>query len=171
MCVCVTTQTQRHKYFKFKQDHRGRLPHIPHIVSRFLGHRPPRAEPLCDPIPSRLFTWLHKLPLRYEVLIFAWIGAFGDILLIEVIISTNYAFGGIYHAPIIVTSSSVLVFGVIESPLAQPRTFVLGQFVSALNGTAITRLFVLNASCKGYLDNSAFHGTTFINGGLSMATS
>ena len=65
----------------------------------------------------------------------------------------------------------MLVFGVIESPLAQPRNVVLGHFVSALIGTAITRLFVLNARYMGYLDNSAFHGTTFINGGLSMATS
>ena len=156
---------------KFKQDHRGRLPYV---VSRFLGYRPPGAEPPYDPIPIPPFTWLHKLPLRYEVWIFAWIGAFGGILLIEAIMSTNSAFRDIYHAPIIVTSfgaSAVLVFGVIESPLAQPRNFVLGHFVSALVGTAITRLFVLNASYQGYLDNSGFHSTTFINGGLSMATS
>ncbi|MCJ1304681.1 hypothetical protein MMC08_007494 [Hypocenomyce scalaris] len=156
---------------KFKEDYRARL--SVHI-SRFLGYRPPGSEPPYDPLPFPPFTWLPNLPLRYEVLIFAWLGSFVSILLIEAIMSTQTAFRDIYRSPIIVTSfgaSAVLVFGVIESPLAQPRNVVLGHFVSALIGTAITRLFVLNARYMGYLDNSAFHGTTFINGGLSMATS
>ena len=88
--------------------------------------------------------------------------------------STSTAFWDVYHAPTIVTSfgaSAVLLFAAIESPLAQPRNFVLGHFVSALVGTCITRLFVLNPNYQGYLDNTAFHPSTFINGGLSMATS
>ncbi|KAI9811876.1 MAG: hypothetical protein M1827_005227 [Pycnora praestabilis] len=130
---------RRLERLEFKEDYRGRLSiHI----SRFLGYRPPGSEPPYDPLPIPPFTWLHKLPLRYEVWIFAWVGAF----------------------------ITVLVFGVIESPLAQPRNLVLGHFVSALIGTAISRLFVLNASYQGYLTNTAFHGTTFVNGGLSMAT-
>ena len=51
----------------------------------------------------------------------------------------------VYIAPIIVTSfgaSAVLLFGVIESPLAQPRNFVLGHFVSALVGVCIRRLLL-----------------------------
>jgi CBS-domain-containing membrane protein len=70
-------------------------------------------------------------------------------LLIEAIMSTSTAFRNVYHAPIIITSfgaSAVLLFSVIESPLSQPRNFVFGHFVSSLLGTAITRLFVIDAS-------------------------
>ena len=156
---------------KFKEDYRARLPIL---IARFTGYRSPTDEPPYEPLPFPPFIWLHKLPLRYEVWIFGWTGAFISMLLIEAIMSANTAFQDIYHAPIIVTSfgaSAVLVFGVIESPLAQPRNFVLGHFVSALAGTAITRLFVLNASYRSYLGNTAFHGNVFVNGALSMAFS
>ncbi|OQV03533.1 hypothetical protein CLAIMM_08569 [Cladophialophora immunda] len=158
-------------YLKFRRDYRADLPLI---VSRFTGYRPPDAEPPYEPLPFPPFTWLEKIPLRLEVWFFGWIGAFGGILLIEAIMSTSTAFRDIYHTPTIITSfgaSAVLLFGVIESPVAQPRNFVLGHFISALIGTAITRLWVLNASYQGYLENTDFHPSTFINGGLSMATS
>lgn len=155
----------------FRRDYRASLPPI---ISRFTGYRPPKAEPPYDPLPFPPFTWLKYVPMRFEVWLFGWIGAFGGILLIEAIMSTSTAFRDIYHTPTIITSfgaSAVLLFGVIESPVAQPRNFVLGHFVSALVGTAITRLWVLNGRYQGYLDNTSFHPSTFINGGLSMATS
>jgi hypothetical protein len=165
------TRSQRVERFKLKEDYRGRLPiHI----SRFLGYRTPGATAPYDPLPFPPFSWLRKTPIKYEIWIFAWIGAFGGILLIEAIMSTSTAFRDTYHTPTIVTSfgaSAVLLFGAIESPLAQPRNFVFGHFISALVGTCITRLFVLNPRYQGYLDNTEFHPTTFINGGLSMATS
>lgn len=168
-----TSKIRRFNFEKLKlhEDYRGRLPTY---VSRFLGYREPNAEPPYEPLPFPPFIWLNKIPIRMEVWIFGWIGAFGGILLIEAIMSTSTAFRDVYSAPIIITSfgaSAVLVFGVVESPVAQPRNFVLGHFISALVGTAITRLFVLNDSYQGYLDNTKFHGNTFINGGLSMATS
>lgn len=156
---------------KLREDYRGRLPVY---VSRFLGYRAPGDEAPHDPLPFPPFTWLREIPIKYEIWVFAWIGAFGGILLIEAIMSSSTAFRDVYHAPTIVTSfgaSAVLLFAAIESPLAQPRNFVLGHFVSALVGTCITRLFVLNPNYQGYLDNTAFHPSTFINGGLSMATS
>lgn len=157
--------------FKLQRDYRASLPLI---ISRFTGYRPPEAEPPYDPLPFPPLRWLEKTPLRLEVWIFAWIGAFGGILLVEAIMSTSTAFRDVYHTPTIITSfgaSAVLLFGVIESPVGQPRNFVLGHFISALVGTAITRLWVLNASYQGYLDNAEFHPSTFVNGGLSMATS
>lgn len=165
------TFSQRLERLKFKEDYRSRLPKT---VSRFLGYRSSGAKAPYDPLPFPPFTWLHKIPIKYEIWIFAWIGAFGGILLIEAIMSTSTAFRDIYHAPTIITSfgaSAVLLFGAIEAPLAQPRNFVLGHFISSLVGTAITRLFVLNQKYQGYLDNSEFHPSTFINGGISMATS
>jgi hypothetical protein len=156
--------------YKFSEDYRQRLPFW---ISRFLGYRPPNQKPPYAPLPFPPFSWLHHLPLKVEVWIFAWFGAFGGVLLIEAIMSTNTAFRDVYESPIIITSfgaSAVLIYGVIESPLAQPRNLVGGHFVSALIGTAITRLFVLNRNYQGYLDNTAFHSNTFVNGGLSMAT-
>ncbi|KAL4781667.1 HPP family-domain-containing protein [Aspergillus varians] len=157
--------------FKFREDYRSRLPEG---ISRFTGYRPPGMNPPYAPLPIPPLSWLTKIQMKYEVWLFAWIGAFGGILLIEAIMSTSTAFRDIYNTPTIITSfgaSAVLLFGVIESPVAQPRNFVLGHFFSALVGTCVTRLFVLNRQYQGYLVNMHFHPSTFINGGLSMATS
>ncbi|KGO64378.1 Uncharacterized protein PITC_022770 [Penicillium italicum] len=157
--------------FKFRRDYRSQLPDI---ISRFTGYRAPDASPPYSPLPFPPFSWLTKIPLKYETWLFAWIGAFGGILFIEAIMSTSTAFRDVYRTPTIITSfgaSAVLLFGAIESPVAQPRNFVLGHFLSALVGTCITRLFVLNRQYQGYLDNTQFHPATFINGGVSMETS
>lgn len=119
--------------FLLRDDYRRRLPQW---TWRFTGYRQPGDEPP-SPLPFPPFTWLVKIPLRVEIWIFGWIGAFGGILLIEAIMSTSTAFRDVYSSPIIITSfgaSAVLLFGVIESPLAQPRNFIGGQFVSALVG-------------------------------------
>jgi hypothetical protein len=156
--------------FKFKEDYRSRLPTQ---ISRFIGYRDPNATAPYDPLPFPPFTWLEKIPLRVEVWLFAWIGSFGAILLIEAIMSTSTVFREVYRDPLIITSfgaSSVLLFGVVESPFSQPRSLVVGHFISALVGVCSTRLFALNPNYKGYLENKDFHGTTFINGGLTTAT-
>ncbi|QKX64641.1 uncharacterized protein TRUGW13939_11816 [Talaromyces rugulosus] len=157
--------------FKLQHDYRSRLHPI---IARFTGYRQPGEEPPYEPLPFPPFIWLDRIPLHYEVWLLAWVGAFGGILLIEAIMSSSTAFRDVYHTPTIITSfgaSAVLLFGVIESPVAQPRNFVLGHFISALIGTCITRLFVLNRQYQGYLENREFHPSTFINGGVSMATS
>ena len=160
----------RLEHWRLGEDYRARLPgHL----SRFTGYKPPDTKPPYDSLPFPPFSWLKHIPLKLEVAIFTWIGSFGGILLIEAIMSTNTAFAQVYHAPIIITSfgaSAVLLFSAIESPLAQPRNFVLGHFVSALIGTCNTRLFVLNHHYHPYLDAGGFHGNVFVCGGLSMAT-
>lgn len=161
----------RFEHFKLRKDYRA---YLPLSLSRFTGYRRPEDEAPYKPLPFPPFSWLVHIPLRYEVWIFAWFGCLGGILLIEAIMSTNTAFRDVYHGPLIVTSfgaSAVLLFAAIESPLAQPRNFVLGHFISALIGTAITRLWVLNPWYHGFLDNTSFHGNTFVNGALCMATS
>lgn len=155
------------------QDYRARLPEI---LSRFTGYKPPGTDgPPYKPLPFPPFSWLKHIPLKLEIALFTWIGSFGGILLIEAIMSAaGSAFHTVYVAPIIITSfgaSAVLLFCAIESPLAQPRNFVLGHFVSALMGTWITRLWVLNPQYHHDLDEGGFHPNVFVNGGLSMATS
>lgn len=156
---------------RLREDYRGRLPAW---LSRFTGYKAPDEESPYHPLPFPPFSWLKHIPMKMEVFIFGWIGSFGGILLIEAIMSAHTAFAEVYHAPIIITSfgaSAVLLFCAIESPLAQPRNFVLGHFVSALVGTCITRLFVLDPRYHTALNAGGFNANSFVNGGLSMATS
>lgn len=156
---------------KFSRDYRASLP--PYL-SRFTGYRPIDEESPYEPLGIPPFIWLKHIPLEVEVWLFAWIGAFTSILLIEVIMITNTAFHEVYHSPIIITSfgaSAVLVFGAIESPVGQPRNVLLGHFISALVGTCITRLFVLDLNYHQELNKNNFHDNVFVNGALSMATS
>jgi CBS-domain-containing membrane protein len=110
---------------------------------------------------------------RYETYIFATLGSFISILLIEAIMSTSTAFRNVYHSPSIVTSfgaSAVLVFGVIEAPLAQPRNVVIGQLVSAVLAIGITKLWVLGyPDYVDHLDNTGFYTPSFVNGALCMS--
>ncbi|RSH83634.1 hypothetical protein EHS25_005538 [Saitozyma podzolica] len=133
--------------FLLAEDYRGCLPLW---LSRFTGYCPPGSNPPYDPLPFPPFSWLIYIPLKVEV----WILA--------------------SPAPSLASFSlkrSLLVFGVIESPLARPRNLVGGHFVAALLGTAITRLFVLDPRYQGYLDNTGFHTNTFVNGVPPMAVS
>jgi CBS-domain-containing membrane protein len=87
--------------------------------------------------------------------------------------SNNTVFRDAYNVPIIIASfgaSAVLIYGAVDSPLAQPRNLFGGHIISAIVGVCITRLFVLDPAYMGHLENRAFHPATFINGGLSMAT-
>jgi hypothetical protein len=68
------------KRFKLREDYRARLPGY---ISRFTGYRPPGAVVPYDPLPFPPFSWLRKVPIKYEIWASAWIGAFGGILLIE----------------------------------------------------------------------------------------
>ena len=156
--------------FLLTRDYRASLPPI---LSRFTGYKQPGSKAPYETLPFPPFTWLTRIPLQYEVYLFGWIGSFGGILLIEAIMSAHTAFHDIYDTPIIITSfgaSAVLIFGLSESPLAQPRNFVLGHFISALVGTCITRLWVLDRSYQTELETNEFSGNTFVNGALSMAT-
>ena len=167
----VPFKGSRLERFKLRRDYRASLPTW---LSRFTGYRAPGEEAPYEPLGIPPFIWLKHVPLELEIWATAWIGAFGGILLVEAIMGANTAFQDVYQAPLIITSfgaSAVLLFGVIESPVAQPRNFVGGHFISALTGTCITRLWVLDPRYHGYLDNTAFHANTFVNGGLSMATS
>jgi hypothetical protein len=146
---------------------------LPLHLSRFLGYRPQSSTEPHGTLPIIPFTLLHKFPLRYESHISATVGAFVSILLIEAIMSTSTAFRDVYHSPNIVTSfgaSAVLVFGVIEAPLAQPRNVMIGQIVSAILAVSITKLWVLgHPDYVDHLSNTSFYTPGFINGALCMS--
>jgi hypothetical protein len=153
------------------------IPHLPHWISRFLGYRP-QSSPPYEPLPFPPFCWLSRIPLKYEVWLLSYIGSFVGLLLVEAVMTTQTVFRDIWHSPIIITSfgaTAVLLYGVSDSPLSQPRNIIGGQTFSAIISVAITRLFALNKSGSGSgygsrLDNTEFHGDVFVNGALSMST-
>ncbi|WVW81022.1 hypothetical protein I302_103013 [Kwoniella bestiolae CBS 10118] len=154
------------------EDYRSRLPPI---LSRFIGYRPPGAVPPYDPLPIPPFTWLNYISLKYEIWLFSFLGSFGGILLVEAICSTNTVFRNVYGSPMIVGSfgaACILLFGVIESPLAQPRNHILGNLLGAIIGVCLTKLFTLNGGLEEYRDrlerNDEFGRRGFVNGGLTV---
>ncbi|WVQ63125.1 uncharacterized protein L199_001276 [Kwoniella botswanensis] len=154
------------------EDYRSRLPLI---ASRFIGYRPPGAVPPYEPLPIPPFMWLQHISLKYEIWLFSFVGSFVGILLVEAICSTNTVFREVYGSPVIVGSfgaACILLFGVIESPLAQPRNHILGNLIGAIIGIALTKLFTLTGKDE-YMDslesNGRFNGRSFVNGGLAVA--
>ena len=158
--------------FLLQHDYRARLPPL---LSRFTGYKAPGAAPPYPPLPIFPFTLLPHIPIRLEVLLFSTIGAFVGILLTEALSISHTAIRDFLHSPFIVASfgaTAVLLYGVVESPLAQPRNAIGGQVISAIIGVALTRLFALDHSYIPSLDNTphgSIHGGALVNGALSMA--
>ncbi|EAU83028.1 HPP family protein [Coprinopsis cinerea okayama7 len=104
---------------------KSRLARLPKWISFWLGYRetPPPPEP------------------AYAAWLWSFIGAFSGISLVQAL------FG---HVPYFVNkgvpsigATAVLIYGAIESPLAQPRNVMGGHFISAIIGICITKLFLL----------------------------
>ncbi|CAG8891771.1 unnamed protein product [Penicillium egyptiacum] len=105
------------------------LARLPHSVSHWLGYRENAPKP----------------PPKYLVHFWSFIAAFCGLCVVQAIF--NYSSYFIERGvPGIIASygaSAVLVYGAIESPLAQPRALIGGHFLSALVGICITKLFSL----------------------------
>ncbi|KAJ5576217.1 hypothetical protein N7535_003143 [Penicillium sp. DV-2018c] len=105
------------------------LSRLPPWISRWLGYR---SEPV-KPLPA------------YQIALWSFITSFCGLSILQVIFVYSEYFTS-RHVPGIVASfgaSAVLVFGAIETPLAQPRALVFGHFFSALTGVCVTKLFSL----------------------------
>ncbi|KAI9356635.1 HPP family-domain-containing protein [Pilaira anomala] len=106
------------------------LKKLPYSISHFLGYRKPNYTP--KKIPQwRIYFWSFLA---------AWIG----IALLEIIFTYSFTFQS-HQAPMIIASfgaSAVLIYGVVDSPLAQPRNVVCGQLVGSIVGVIIAQLFL-----------------------------
>ncbi|KAF2755849.1 HPP-domain-containing protein [Pseudovirgaria hyperparasitica] len=106
---------------------RSQVYRLPRCIAWFLGYRKtPRKD-----VGNVLIWW------------WSFFGAFCGIAAVCAIFKYS---GALKHAnpPIIIASfgaSAVLEYGVIGSPLGQPRNCILGHFLSALSGICITKLF------------------------------
>ncbi|PHH90085.1 hypothetical protein CDD83_4567 [Cordyceps sp. RAO-2017] len=97
------------------------------FAGRWLGLRP-------SP-PAPLPLWLS--------LVWAFVGAFAGLAVLQAVFGQSEHFTR-QHVPPIVASygaSAVLCFGVIESPLAQPRALLGGHLISAVVGIVVAIAF------------------------------
>jgi CBS-domain-containing membrane protein len=124
--------------FRFTKKHRPhRLAQYPWWLTRWLGYRatPP------SPVPVYL-VW-------FWTFIAAWCG----IAMLMGVFSRSHYFRVTEHVPPIIVSygaSAVLIYGAIESPLAQPRAIIGGHLIGGLTGICITKLFHLVPTEKRY---------------------
>ncbi|KAI8645295.1 HPP family-domain-containing protein, partial [Parasitella parasitica] len=77
-----------------------------------------------------------------------------------------------HHTPMIVASfgaSAVLVYGVIESPLAQPRNIIGGQIIGAVVGVVISQLFL--GIQQNWASEGQYIAVQWVGGATAMAFS
>ncbi|KAI8997729.1 HPP family-domain-containing protein [Pilobolus umbonatus] len=106
------------------------LSRLPYPVAYYLGYRKPGSKDKILPL-WRLLLWSF---------IASWIGT----AVIEIICTYSPSFKD-HHSPIIIGSfgaGAVLVYGVPESPLSQPRNVFFGQLIGALSGVIVNELFM-----------------------------
>ncbi|KAI8373613.1 HPP family-domain-containing protein [Choanephora cucurbitarum] len=106
------------------------LAKFPYFISYFLGYRRP------DHKPKTLAVW--------RIYLWSFLAAWIGIAVLEIVFAYGPSF--IEHqSPIVIASfgaTAVLVYGVIDSPLAQPRNVIGGHIVGALSGAIISQLFL-----------------------------
>ncbi|KAA8576495.1 hypothetical protein EYC84_006606 [Monilinia fructicola] len=120
---------------------------LPTPISWFLGYRSKHRSRT-----SRLVIWL-----------WAFIGAFCGIAIVEGVYSSKYLKER--GTPLVIASfgaAAILEFNAIDSPLSQPRNAILGQLFASIIGVAITKLFQLNAD---------FENLRWLAGALSVGVS
>ncbi|KAI9483381.1 MAG: HPP family-domain-containing protein, partial [Benjaminiella poitrasii] len=75
-----------------------------------------------------------------------------------------------HHSPMIVASfgaSAVLLYGVIDAPLAQPRNVFCGQVIGAIVGVIISQLF-LNIN-QNWASQDQYVAVQWVSGATAMA--
>lgn len=147
--------------------HRDLRTYLPPILSRFLGYK---QQPL-RPLPFPPFSWLSKIPLKYEVWGLGLLASFVGIMLVELVMATAFADQDIILIVASFGASAVLIYGTIESPLAQPRHLLGGHVVAAILGVAITRLFrkATNYELHDTTHTGELRHVVWLNGALSMS--
>jgi len=126
-----------------------RLAHWPHWLTHWIGYRPSPPPPVA---PFTLWIW-------------SFIASFCGIALLQAVFGHAHYFIG-RQVPSIVASygaSAVLIYGAIESPLAQPRALFGGHFIGGLIGICVTKLFLL-------LPQERFEQLDWLAGSLCVAT-
>ncbi|KIL64813.1 hypothetical protein M378DRAFT_36498, partial [Amanita muscaria Koide BX008] len=110
------------------------LSRLPSWISRWFGHR-------ATPPPKRP---------NYEICLWSFIGTFCGVALLQAVFGHASYFIAKGAPP--VAASAAIIYGAIEGPLAQPRSFIGGYLIGALTGVGITKLFLLLPSEQMFQD-------------------
>ncbi|KAF9257557.1 HPP-domain-containing protein [Marasmius fiardii PR-910] len=123
---------------------------LPPWISRWIGYR-------AKPQP--------KLP-EWGIWLWTWIGSFCGLCVVQAVFGQASYFTGREIPPIVAGfgASAVLVYGVIDGPISQPRALFAGHFLSALTGVIITKLFRLLPTYERFLE------LQWLAGALSCST-
>ena len=117
----ATPEESRGPLAILRQDYRASLPPI---LARFTGYRPKdNVGPLYPPVWP--LKWLTRIPIKYEIWLFGWIGAFVSIVLVEAVMSASALFQQ-YQVPLIIGSfgaSAVLIYGMSDAPVSQVHLY------------------------------------------------
>lgn len=103
---------------------------LPSFISHWFGYRAPGSK--SQPKLPNIGVWFS-----------AFIGGFIGIAIITNVYSHLPLLGN-HQAPIVIASfgaAAILEYNTIESPLSQPRNLVVGHFLSAVIGVAVTKGF------------------------------
>ncbi|KAL7321587.1 hypothetical protein PS15m_001345 [Mucor circinelloides] len=133
------------------------LKKLPYALSHFLGYRGPDHA-------------LKKIPV-WRIYIWCFIAAWLGIAVVEIIFAYGPSFQS-HDTPMIVASfgaTAVLVYGVIESPLAQPRNVIGGQVIGALVGVIISQLFL--GIQTNWASTGQYTAVQWVGGATAMAIS
>ncbi|KAH6913733.1 HPP family protein [Coprinopsis sp. MPI-PUGE-AT-0042] len=111
------------------QPSQNALSRLPTWFSRWFGYR-------ASPVPPQP---------NYIIWIWGFIGSFGGLAIVQIMFTRSSYFVDKGVPPLIASygASAVLIYGVLDGPLAQPRALIGGHFLSAILGTAISKLFLL----------------------------
>ncbi|KAH8921113.1 hypothetical protein BT69DRAFT_1264836 [Atractiella rhizophila] len=119
---------------------------LPPALSRFLGYRETKPKEV-----GNVFVWW-----------WSFFGAFCGIAAVAAIFKYSGIFTYSQPPPIIIASfgaSAILEYGVISSPLGQPRNCVFGHLVAAVCGICVTKLFKYSSN---------FEELKWLSGALSV---
>ncbi|KAM6492790.1 HPP family domain containing protein [Amanita muscaria] len=141
MFNCISDSTARDPS-RLHQSTRRSWPHplgrLPSWISRWFGHR-------ATPPPKRP---------NYEICLWSFIGTFCGVALLQAVFGHASYFIAKGAPPVVPSyaASAAIIYGAIEGPLAQPRSFIGGYLVGALTGVGITKLFLLLPSEQMFQD-------------------
>ncbi|RXW11465.1 hypothetical protein EST38_g14390 [Candolleomyces aberdarensis] len=105
----------------------SRLARLPTWISFWLGYRKDGPPP--------------GTPQEYVIWFWSFFGAFASISLIQALFGNVSYF--VERGVPSIGATAILLYGAIESPLAQPRPVIGGHLVGAFVGVGITKLFLL----------------------------
>jgi hypothetical protein len=120
-------------------------------IDRYINRYLPKSQVHRLPWPISRFLGYRRIPQSEvgNLLVCAWafVGAFAGLILVMGVFKASQTIQS-HHPPLVVASlgaTAILDYQTIQSPLAQPRSSILGHVFAAVVGVGVTKLFMLRS--------------------------